>query len=86
VVAWADDGLVGARILHEHIHQALAGAGLLPAAEPNIEPHLTLLRTRAETPLKFIDPMKWTVREFLLLDSVQGTGRQVVLARWPLTG
>jgi 2'-5' RNA ligase len=86
LVLWADDGVVGARMLHEKIHAPLAATGLAPRIEPNIEPHLTLLRDEAQAPLAFVDPVKWTVGEFVLLDSVRGEGRHEVLGRWPLIG
>jgi 2'-5' RNA ligase len=73
-------------MLHEKIHAPLAATGLAPRIEPNIEPHLTLLRDEAQAPLSFVDPVKWTVGEFVLLDSVRGEGRHEVLGRWPLIG
>jgi len=84
LVMWADDGVIGVRQLHAAIHEALAPTGLVPRIEPNIEPHLTLLRDRAEAPLEFIAPVKWTVEEFVLLDSLRGEGRHEVLGRWRL--
>ena len=84
IVAWADDGVIGARLLHTAIHTALAPTGLVPKAEPNLEPHLTLLRDISEATPEFIEPVKWTVREFVLLDSARGEGRHELLGRWPL--
>ena len=37
-------------------------------------------------PEAFIDPVRWTVREFVLIQSVYGEGRLDVLARFPLSG
>lgn len=84
MVLRADDGVIGANLLHEKIHAALARAGSVGGAEPHIAPHLTLLRDKAEAPMEFVDPVKWTVEEFVLLDSVRGEGRHELLGRWPL--
>lgn len=84
VVLRADDGVIGANLLHDKIHAALARAGSADRAEPPIAPHLTLLRDKAEAPMEFIDPVKWRVEEFVLLDSVRGEGRHELLGRWPL--
>jgi 2'-5' RNA ligase len=81
-----DDGLIGARLLHTKIHESLAPTGLVPRREPNVEPHMTLLRDRGEAPPEFVDPMSWRVEEFVLLDSVRGEGRHEVLGRWHLAG
>jgi 2'-5' RNA ligase len=86
VVAWADDGLVGVHFLHGHIHRALARSGLGSAVEPSLQPHLTLLRAKDETPLEFVDPVSWRVEEFVLLDSVWGEGRHEEMGRWRLAG
>jgi 2'-5' RNA ligase len=84
VVAWADDGLIGARLLHARIHDALAAAGLAPDAEPAVEPHLTLLRAAAPAPLVFVEPISWRVDAFVLLNSRRGANRLEQLGRWPL--
>ena len=86
VVLSADDGVIGANLLHGKIHPALARAGLAPRTEPVIEPHLTLLRDTAHVPVAFIDPLTWRVEAFVLLDSVRGEGRHEMLGCWPLAG
>jgi 2'-5' RNA ligase len=84
MVLRGDDGVIGANLLHEQIHAALARAGSVGKAEPQIAPHLTLLRDKAEAPMQFIDPVTWAVEEFVLLDSVRGQGRHALLGRWRL--
>ncbi|MEO8114047.1 MAG: 2'-5' RNA ligase family protein [Phenylobacterium sp.] len=86
VVIHADDGVTGVRRLHAAIHAALAGAGLVRRLEPEIEPHLTLLRDTVAVPLEFIAPVSWRVGEFVLLNSPRNEGRHEVLGRWPLIG
>jgi 2'-5' RNA ligase len=49
-------------------------------------PHHKLLRKPRDAPPEFIPPLRWWVREFLLIDSVHGEGRHEVLGRWTLGG
>jgi RNA 2',3'-cyclic 3'-phosphodiesterase len=47
---------------------------------------VSLLRDKAEVPKTFVEPISWTAREFVLLDSVLGEGRHEILGRWTLNG
>jgi RNA 2',3'-cyclic 3'-phosphodiesterase len=50
------------------------------------DPHMTLFydhRVVAEEP---IDPIRWVVRDFVLVHSIYGEGRHELLGRWPLRG
>ena len=49
-------------------------------------PHLTLLRDARAVPEQPVGPVAWKAREFVLLQSLVGQGRYVVLGRWPLNG
>jgi 2'-5' RNA ligase len=84
LVLSGDDGVVGVLELHAAIHAALAQAGLARGPTPIIQPHLTLLRDQIETPEEFIDPLRWTAREFALTHSPYGESRHDLLGRWPL--
>ena len=86
LVLWGDEGVIGVQTLYGALHRAMVGPGMAPRREPPLEPHLTLLRDQAVMPEAFIDPIAWTVREFVLLQSVYGEGRLDVLARFPLSG
>jgi 2'-5' RNA ligase len=86
VVAWADEGVCGVRLLHEALHRALAGTADWRRRKPAIEPHLTLWRASGRMPETFIAPIRWWVRDFVLLDSRYGEGRHEVLDRFPLVG
>jgi 2'-5' RNA ligase len=49
-------------------------------------PHITLLygdRTLAE---RSIEAIQWTVRDFVLIQSLWGRGKHIHLARWSLRG
>lgn len=84
LVLTGEDGLIGVEELHTDLHKALAAASMAPRREPQITPHVTLLYDRREAAGVFVEPVSWKVREFVLLDTVVGEGRQEVLGRWPL--
>lgn len=84
LVLLSDDGVVGVLALHETLHKALADAHMLPRKEPVIVPHLTLLRDPVEAPETFVSPVRWMVRDFVLIYSIEGQGRHNVLGRWTL--
>jgi 2'-5' RNA ligase len=84
LVLLGDEGVIGAELLHAAIHKALVIGSMAPRREPQMWPHVSLLRDKAQVPKTFVDPITWTAREFVLLDSVVGEGRHEVLGRWPL--
>jgi 2'-5' RNA ligase len=84
LVLTGEEGVIGVQILHAAIHRPLARAGMAPRREPEHWPHITLLRDQGQVPKTFVEPVTWTIREFVLLDSVQGEGRHELLGRWPL--
>lgn len=47
-------------------------------------PHITLLYDRRAVPEQPVEPVRWTVRELVLIHSLHGLSRHVPLARWPL--
>ena len=55
-------------------------------AEPNFTPHVTLLYDNKSVAEQPVEPVRWTVREFVLVHSLQGQTRHEVLGRWPLLG
>lgn len=67
--------------------RAVLVAAHLPEPEKiAFNPHVTLLRDDREVPEQSIEPVCWTVREFVLVRSLQGRGRHEVLARFALRG
>lgn len=78
-----DDGLIGIDMLYDEIYLMLRRSGLR-FPHPRITPHLTLSRERNLLPEDFIEPVVWPVREFLLIDSLQGQSRHQILGRWQL--
>ncbi|HEX4183981.1 MAG TPA: 2'-5' RNA ligase family protein [Caulobacteraceae bacterium] len=49
-------------------------------------PHVTLLYDHQRIEHQAIEPFRWTVREFVLVHSLIGRTRHIILGRWPLTG
>lgn len=84
LVLLGDEGVIGAELLHAAIHKALVTGSMAPRREPQMWPHVSLLRDKAPVPKTFVEPISWTAREFVMLDSVVGEGRHEVLGRWPL--
>jgi 2'-5' RNA ligase len=65
---------------------ALIGNGLRPFVERQFTPHLTVAYSERALPQPLpIEPIAWTAREFMLIDSHVGEGRHEELARWPLS-
>jgi 2'-5' RNA ligase len=47
-------------------------------------PHVTLLYDARNVTVQPVDPLGWTVREFVLVHSLLGQTRYRVLGRWTL--
>lgn len=63
----------------------LSGAGLIRPNGYRFSPHLTLsYRTRARERI-FMPPISWTVRDFVLLESLVGERTQIERGRWALS-
>ncbi len=60
-------------------------AGIRPT-EKSDKPHVTLLYDSRLVPEQPVEPVRWTVTEFVLVHSHQGLGRHEELGRWALRG
>jgi RNA 2',3'-cyclic 3'-phosphodiesterase len=76
-----DDGLNGLISLRRTLGVALAGRGLRRLASKDFTPHITLLYGERSVEEHPIEPIRWTVNEFVLIHSMSG---HVHLGRWPL--
>jgi len=65
---------------------ALKKAGVVRKARGNFVPHVTLLYDRLSVGEQAIDPIRWTVDEFVLIHSLLGKTQHIPLGRWPLRG
>jgi RNA 2',3'-cyclic 3'-phosphodiesterase len=85
LVLLCDDGVAALTALRNSLHAAMACVGF--RAPSRFTPHVTLAycgKSVSETALD--EPIAWTVREFVLVQSLTGRGVHVPLARWPLRG
>lgn len=63
--------------------QAMMGTGLGRKAGP-YSPHVTLLYDDAMIATHPVEPVAWTAGEFVLVHSLLGQTKHVILDRWPL--
>jgi 2'-5' RNA ligase len=64
----------------------MAKAGLGDYVEKSFTPHVTLLYDPRLVPEEPVEPIRWTVRELVLIHSLLGQTRHIPLGRWPLGG
>jgi 2'-5' RNA ligase len=74
------------KAFREALRQALAWEKLEKGMPPKFTPHMTVIYGQPGEEVAVIEPVRWTVREFVLVISHQGESRHEVLARYPLIG
>lgn len=72
------------RTLHEALRAMLASTGLGGATRGDFEPHITLTYDSVRVKPHAIEPVTWTVSDFVLIHSVLGKTTHNHLGRWPL--
>jgi 2'-5' RNA ligase len=85
LVLYDDDGVAGLALLHQALGAAMASAGFGPGPR-QYTPHMTLAYGGRLAGEHTIEPVRWTVSEFILTLSEIGAGRHTPLARFPLRG
>ena len=58
----------------------------LDRATPQYVPHLTLMHDERAIEDHAIEPIRWTVQDFVLVHSLRGKGQYNILGRWSLDG
>jgi 2'-5' RNA ligase len=81
LAAVPDADLDRLRSLRRTLGVAIAGKGCRYLAKKDFTPHVTLLYAERNVEECPIEPICWTVNEFVLIHSMHG---HVRLARWPL--
>ena len=76
-----DDGLRRLQSFRRMLGAALTRRGLRRVANTHFTPHVTLLYDARSVEEHPIEPIGWTVTEFVLIHSMKGHD---YLARWPL--
>jgi 2'-5' RNA ligase len=72
--------------LHGALGSALKRVGLGGATQGEFRPHITLTYDKARLKSFWIDPVSWTVRDFVLVHSLLGKTTHNHLGRWTLRG
>ena len=72
------------RQLWQTLDLALQRAACPKPRSGSFTPHMTLLYDRETMPVQAVEPLAWTAREFVLVHSLLGQTRHIVLGRWPL--
>ncbi|HMG79161.1 MAG TPA: 2'-5' RNA ligase family protein [Xanthobacteraceae bacterium] len=76
------DGVDGIVMFHHALGVAMGKSGL--SAGSQLTPHITLLYERRRIEEQFIEPIRWTVRDFVLVHSLRGRTMHIPLERWRL--
>jgi RNA 2',3'-cyclic 3'-phosphodiesterase len=76
-----EDGVQELRSFRRTLGAALAKRGLKRLAKRDFTPHVTLLYAERRVEEYPIEPIRWTVNEFVLVHSIGGHRH---IARWPL--
>jgi 2'-5' RNA ligase len=73
------------RLFQQQMRETLLAAGYNNLGRRDFEPHCTLLYSDAwiKDPI-LVDPIKWCVNSFTLIDSLQGLTKYEFLGDWPL--
>ena len=83
-VLLGDDHLVCLHMLRDKLVEALYEVGVIRVKNAPYTPHMTLLYDHPKIEKQAIEPVAWSVREFILVHSLLGQTRHVPLGRWPL--
>ena len=86
IVLRSSSGLEALVAFQRALSGAMARAALDRFKQPKFMPHLTLLYDSRRVAEQAIEPIGWTVNEFVLVRSRLGLSRHETLARWPLSG
>jgi RNA 2',3'-cyclic 3'-phosphodiesterase len=80
----ASDGSVPLGHFRQTLSATLIKAGLRRYINPTFAPHVTLSYDFSDAAEMSIEPIAWTVREFVLVESLPGQHRHVEHGRWPV--
>ncbi|MEI9991605.1 MAG: RNA 2',3'-cyclic phosphodiesterase [Rhizomicrobium sp.] len=85
-VLLAEQGTTPLHAFQRALGAALKKNGLGGATQGDFKPHVTLLRDETRVKPAAVEPVTWTVRDFVLVHSLLGQTKHVHLGRWPLGG
>lgn len=85
LVAFSSNGAPRAELFRHALITDLKRVGFIfPRKLP--DPHMTLFYDRRVVVEELIGPIRWMVRDFVLVHSIFGQGRHRLLRRWPMRG
>ena len=82
LVLCGGDGVDGIVMFHHALGIAMRKSGLNAGSQ--FTPHITLSYERRRVEEQFIEPIRWTVRDFVLVHSLRGRTMHIPLERWRL--
>ncbi|UCI06985.1 2'-5' RNA ligase family protein [Mesorhizobium sp. B1-1-8] len=88
LVLRGSDGIPPLQTFWRSLGAVLIDSPLKPFVATSFEPHITLLRDKARVPKvdeRPIEPIGWTVRDFVLIHSFLRQGRYQICGRWQLS-
>jgi 2'-5' RNA ligase len=85
LVAFADSGVPRVDLFRHAFIADLRRSGF-SFTKKLPDPHMTLFYDHHVIAEEPIDPIRWVVRDFVLVHSIYGEGRHEVLGQWPLRG
>jgi len=86
LVLKAGEGNAALQTFRARLGEALARNGLGRCVSRTFEPHVTLAYAAQTVEPEAVTPIVWTAQEFVLIHSLLGQTRHIVLGRWPLVG
>ncbi|WP_189047781.1 2'-5' RNA ligase family protein [Aliidongia dinghuensis] len=82
----SDEPLLPLMAFYQTLGEALARHGLGRWVQRSFTPHLTLLYDARYVDTSAVEPVRWTVHEFVLIRSRLGKTVHIPLGRWSLRG
>jgi RNA 2',3'-cyclic 3'-phosphodiesterase len=79
-----DGGMAALIAFQKNMYLAMCRTGLQgPRANAKFAPHVTLMYDSHSVQDQAIEPISWTVHDFVLVHSLLGQNRHIHLGRWP---
>jgi RNA 2',3'-cyclic 3'-phosphodiesterase len=79
------DGLATLMAFQKDFYLAMCRAGLQdPRASAKFAPHVTLMYDSQGVAERVVEPIRWTVHDFVLVHSLIGQTKHIHLGRWPV--
>jgi len=80
----ASDGSAALRVFRQTLGAALIKAGQRRRVDSTFNPHMTLSYDFSDVPERLIDPISWTARQFILIESLLGEHRHIERGCWSI--